>query len=170
MAHTLTADQSTVLGYEDQIVVNAVKLDLTSPLYYCTGEVPVVLDSDTYTPHDIRVSSIPVGPSSSSRASVRLSDQDGTLATLWYSERFTGVTVTLLEAIMKDGAWVITKTIPWVCTGANRDSNGNLTLTLSGAGGMKPRAGLKIATRKDFRFAPEPGTTIRLYDGNVVVE
>ena len=170
MAHTLTADQSTVLAYAHQRVVQGVKIGLSSPVYYCTGEVPVTLATEDYTPNNISVSSIPIGPSSSSRASVRIADQNGVLAAAWYTERFTGTIVTITEAIYKTGTWVVTKTIPWVCSGAARDANGNVTLTLSGAGGMKPRAGLKIATRKDFPFAPEPGTTIRLYDGNVTVE
>jgi hypothetical protein len=170
MAHTLTADQSTALAYEDQDLVQGVKIGLTTPVYYCTGDIPVTLASNTYTPRGMTVGSIPVGPSKSSRASVRLADQDSILAAKWFAERFTGVIVTITEAIMKEGVWVVTKTVPWVCTGVVRSSNGDFTMSLSGAGGMKPRAGLKMGSRIDFPFAPEPGTIIRLYDGQVTVE
>ena len=170
MAHTLSGDQTTALGYEDQDLVQAVKIDLASPVYYCTGDISVTVGGNTYQPRGLTVSAIPVGPSKASRASVRLADQDSVLAVKWFAERFTGVTVTITEAVMVEGAWVVTKTVPWICSGVTRDANGNFGMALSGAGGMKPRAGLKIASRIDFPFAPEPGTIIRLYDGQVTVE
>jgi hypothetical protein len=169
MSHILTGDQEEALGYESQILVQGIKIGLASPKYYCTGEIPVTLGGTDYTPRGLTVSSIPIGPSSSSRATVRLADQDSELALLWFAERFTGLTVTITEAILKDGEWVITKSVPWLCTGAGRDTNGNFTISLSGAGGMRPRAGLTVATRDDFPFAPEPGTIIRLYDGEITV-
>jgi hypothetical protein len=169
MSYNLTSDQEEVLGYEYQPTVQGVKIGLISPKYYCTGEIVVTLASDDYTPRGLTVSTIPVGPSKTSKATVRLADQDSELALLWFAERFTGLTVTITEAILKDGEWVITKSVPWLCTGAGRDTNGNFTISLSGAGGMRPRAGLTVATRDDFPFAPEPGTIIRLYDGEITV-
>ena len=162
MVTTLTAAQQAALDQVSQQPVIAVKIDLGTDLLYCTGVKQVTLDSVTYTPRGLDVSSVNVSDPTSSSATVHIDDLDGTVGTSWYTNRFTGATVTITEAIWYGGAWETVRTIPWVCAGAERSSDGVVTLKLSGAGGMKPRAGLSVATRAAVPMAPEPGTSIQV--------
>lgn len=166
---TLTAAQQAALEQESQRVVAAVKIDLTTDLLYCTGVNPVTLATVTYQPRGMEVSAINISDPTSSSATVKIDDLDGTVGTAWYTNRFTGVTATITEAIWYGGAWEIVRTIPWLCTGVERTSDGVVILSLSGAGGMKPRAGLELASRASFHLAPEPGTSIRVgYTSTVI--
>lgn len=162
MVQTLTAAQQSALDQSAQQPVVAVKIDLGTDLLYCTGVKQVTLDSVTYTPRGLDVSAVNVSDPTSSNATVRIDDLDGEVGTSWYTNRFTSATVTITEAIWYGGAWETVRTIPWICSGVERSSDGVVTLKLSGAGGMKPRAGLSVATRAAFPMAPEPGTSIQV--------
>jgi len=157
---TLTSDQETALALESQRVVVCVKIDLDTDLFYCTGAESVTIGSDTYTPRGLSFGSVSVTDPRNSRATVRLDDTDGVIAGIWYGERFSGVTVTVKEAIKSGGDWVVIRSIPWVCTVCSRNSKGEFIIELAGAGGFRPRAGLAIATREDFHLAPAPATPI----------
>lgn len=162
MVETLTAAQQAALDQTSQHPVIAVKIDLGTDLLYCTGVKSVTLGGDTYTPRGLEVQAVNVADPRTSSASVRIDDLDGTVGTSWYTNRFTGATVTITEAIWYGGAWETVRTIPWLCVAAERTSDGVMTLRLSGAGGMKPRAGLEVASRANFPMAPEPGTSIKV--------
>ena len=162
MPATLSVAQQSALARESQEVLFAIKIDLTSDLLYCSGLRQVTIDATTYTPRGVQVSTVNVGDPTSSRATVTLDDLDGTIAAVWYTERFSGQTVTITEAIYDDGAWTAVRTIPWICTTCNRHSDGRFVINLSGAGGLKPRAGLGVASRADWSMAPEPGTSIQV--------
>ena len=162
MVQTLTADQQAALDLESQKPVVAVKIDLTTDLVYCTGLREVTLDATTYTPRGLNVGAVNVSDPRKSSATVTLDDLDAEIATAWYSERFSGQTVTITEAIWYGGAWEIVRTIPWVCTTCDRRPDGTFVIHLSGAGGLKPRAGLEVASRADWHMAPEPGTSVQV--------
>ena len=162
MVQTLTSAQQAALDQVSQQPVLAVKIDLGTDLLYCTGVKQVTLDSVTYTPRGLDVSAVNISDPKGSSATVKIDDLDGTVGTSWYTNRFTGATVTVTEAIWYGGAWETVRTIPWTCVGAERSSEGVFTLKLSGAGGMRPRAGLSVASRAAFPMAPEPGTSIKV--------
>jgi hypothetical protein len=169
MVQTLTAAQQAALDQAAQQPVIAVKVDLGTDLLYCTGVKQVTLDSTVYMPRGLEVSAINISDPTSSSATVKIDDLDGTVGTSWYTNRFTGATVTITEAIWYGGAWEKVRTIPWLCVGVERSSDGIVTLKLSGAGGMKPRAGLERASRASFHLAPEPGKSIRVgYTSTVI--
>ena len=159
---TLTSDQQAALELESQRVVIAVKIDLAADLFYCSGSESVTLGGETYTPRGLELNAVNITDPRSSRATLRIDDIDGEMASVWYSERFSGVTVTIKEAIKSDGAWVTVRSIPWICATCGRNSDGVFTMNLTGAGGFRPRAGLAVATREDFHLAPESGTPIRI--------
>ena len=169
MVLSLSADQEAALGQDAQRVVVAVQIDLTADLLYCTGADAVTLAATTYEPRALELGNVQVSDPRTSRATVTIDDTDGEIATAWYSERFSGQTVTVTEAIKKDGVWIVTRTIPWICTTCDRRSDGSFVLHLSGAGGLKPRAGLQVASRADFSMAPEPGTSIRIGGSSTTV-
>ena len=162
MVQTLTAAQQAALARRDQEPLFAVKIDLTTDLLYCSGLEKVTISTDTYTPRGVEVSAVNLSDPASSRATVWIDDLDGAIATVWYSERFSSVTVTITEAIYNDGAWTAVRTIPWICDTAGRLSDGRFVLKLLGAGGLRPRAGLQIASRADWHLAPERGTSVQV--------
>ena len=162
MTLSLSAAQQAALGRESQAPVVAVKIDLATDLVYCTGDDAVTLDGTTYTPRGLNVGAVNVASPRQSSATVTLDDLDATIAAVWYAERFSGQTVTITEAIWYDGAWEIVRTIPWICTTCDRRSDGTFVIHLSGAGGLKPRAGLEVASRADWHLAPEPGTSVQV--------
>ena len=162
MVQSLTAAQQAALNRVEQEVVTAVKIDLTADLLYCTGIREVTLDAVTYTPRGLLIGAVNVADPKRSSATVTLDDLDGTIASVWYTERFSGQTVTITEAIWSAGAWEIVRTVPWVCTTCDRRSDGTFVIHLSGAGGLKPRAGLEVASRADWHLAPEPGMSIQV--------
>lgn len=164
MVQSLSAAQTAAVGQESQSVVHAVKIDLGTDLLYCTGVNSVTLAATTYTPRGLSVSAVNITDPRSARATVRIEDLDGEVATSWYTNRFSGVTVTISEAVWNDGEWVVLRTLPWICETVTRSSDGIVTLSLSGAGGLKQRAGLELGTRADWHLAPEPGTQIQISD------
>jgi hypothetical protein len=164
MVQTLTAGQIAALAQDSARVVTAVKIDLDTDLLYCSGFDQVTLAAVDYTPRGLNVSAINITDPARARATVDLDDLDGTIAAVWYTERFSGQTVTITEAIWYDGAWVVTRTIPWICETCQRSSDGRFVLNLSGAGGMRPRAGLEIGSRADWHLAPERGTSVQIGD------
>jgi len=117
-----------------------------------------------YTPRGLKVSAIQITDPRRARATVEIDDLDGTIAAVWYGERFSGQTVTITEAIWYAGDWVVTRTIPWVCETCQRTPDGRFVINLSGAGGMRPRAGLEIGSRADWHLAPERGTSVQIGD------
>ena len=162
MVQSLTAAQQAALDRVEQEVVTAVKIDLTTDLVDCTGSKQVTLDGTTYTPRGVKIGAVNVAAPTRSSATVTLDDLDATIATVWYAERFSGQTVTITEAIWSAGTWEIVRTVPWICTTCDRRSDGTFVIHLSGAGGLKPRAGLEVASRADWHLAPEPGTSIQV--------
>jgi hypothetical protein len=162
MTLSLSAAQQAALARESQKPVVAVKIDLASDLLYCTGDDAVTLDGTDYIPRGLSVGAVNVTSPRQSSATVTLDDLDATIAAVWYSERFSGQTVTITEAIWYGGAWEIVRTIPWVCKTCDRKSDGTFVIHLSGAGGLKPRAGLEVASRADWHMAPEPGTSVQV--------
>ena len=162
MVQSLTAAQQAALDRVEQEVVTAVKIDLTTDLVYCTGSKQVTLDGTTYSPRGVKIGAVNVAAPTRSSATVTLDDLDATIATVWYAERFSGQTVTITEAIWSAGTWEIVRTVPWICTTCDRRSDGTFVIHLSGAGGLKPRAGLEVASRADWHLAPEPGTSIQV--------
>ena len=164
MAKSLTAAQTTAVGSESQQVVHAVKIDLATDLLYCTGVEAVTLAATLYTPRSLSVSAINITDPRSARATVTIEDLDGTVGASWYANRFSGVTVTITEAIWSEGAWVVTRTLPWLCETAQRRADGSMVLNLTGAGGLKQRAGLELGSRLNWHLAPEPGTQIQISD------
>jgi hypothetical protein len=166
---TQTDAQVAALARDNQRVVYCVKIDLTSDLLYCSGLESITISSTTYTPRGLAVSTINVTDPTRSSATVTIDDLDGTIAATWYSERFSGQTVTITEAIRDAGDWVAVQTIPWICTTAERRGDGAFVLSLSGAGGIKPRAGLEIASRSDWHLAPEPGAAVQVGHSATVI-
>ena len=164
MANTLSAAQTAAVGRESQSVVHAVKIDLATDLLYCTGVDQVTLGAVDYTPRGLSVSAINITDPGNARATVSIDDLDGVVATSWYTNRFSGATVTITEAIWSGGAWVVTRTIPWICDTAERTPEGVMVLHLTGAGGLKPRAGLELASRASWHLAPQPGTQVQISD------
>lgn len=169
MTLPLSAAQQAALARESQEVVIAVKIDRDTDLLYCSGLQQVTLDGTDYIPRGprgVRLGAVNVTGPKRSTATVEiddLEDSDGNrpIAIAWYSEQFSGQTVTITEAIWYDGAWEIVRTIPWVCTTTDRPSDGTIVIHLSGAGGLKPRA-RPTASRADFHMAPEPGTSVQV--------
>ena len=170
MANELSAAQTTAVERESQTVVHAVKIDLATDLLYCTGDDAVTLAATTYTPRGLSVSAVNITDPGSARATVTIDDLDGTVAASWYTNRFSSVTVTITEAAWSDGAWVVTRTLPWICDTAERRPDGTMRLNLMGAGGLMPRAGLALGSRADWHLAPEPGTQIQISDMAATVE
>jgi len=169
MANTLSAAQAAAVGRESQKPVHAVKiLMVTDPFElwsaYCTGVNMVTLSGVDYTPRGLSVSAVNITDPGSARATVTIDDLDGVVATDWYTFRFSGATVTITEAIWSDGAWVVTRTLPWICDTADRRPDGTMVLSLTGAGGLKQRAGLELGSRAAWHLAPEPGTQIQISD------
>ncbi len=91
-----------------------------------------------------------------------MADADGVLGLLWLGNRFTGVEVAITKLVLDGGAWVAQPALAWRCDGASRDPGGNLTLRLRGGAGTGQRAGLEVADRDRWRYAPEPGTSARI--------
>ena len=162
MVQSLSAAQTAALSDDSQRSLFAVKIDLATDLLYTSWPNQVTISAVDYVPRALSVSQVGVSDPSSSRATVTIDDLDGTIAAAWYAERFSGQTVTITEAIYDDGAWVAVRTIPWVCTTCSRNSDGSFVINLSGAGGLKPRAGLQTASRANWPMAPEPGTSIQV--------
>jgi hypothetical protein len=164
MVETLSAAQQSALELSTHEKVFAVKIDLATDLLYCSGDTPVTISGDTYYPRGVSVSAFKVAKAKQATATVTLDDMDGVVATAWYTERFTGNTVTVTEAIWGEpgDGWVAIRTIPWICTTCKRTSEGKFIVNLSGAGGLKPRWGLETASRANFHLAPEAGQTLRI--------
>ena len=162
MTITQTVTQKAALAKESIDRVTGIMLDVDTPLYYCDGLEPVTLDSDLYTPRELAVTAIRLDSPANAQATVSITDLDGTLGTIWLTERLTGITVTITEAVWHEGAWVITRVLPWYCDGAKRTPKGTMELTLRGGAGLGQKAGLEVATRARWRFAPEPGQSARI--------
>ena len=162
MVQSLSADQIAALADDSQRSLFAVKIDLGTDLLYTSWSQQVTLSAVDYVPRALKVSAVSLSDPASSRATVTIDDLDGEIAAVWYTERFSGQTVTITEAIYDDGAWVAVRTIPWVCTTCDRRSDGTFVIHLSGAGGMRPRQGLEVAARADWSMAPNPGTSVQV--------
>ena len=170
MVQSLSAAQIAALADDSQRPLFAVKIDLTSDLLYTSWSSQVTLSAVDYVPRALKVSAVNISDPAGSSATVTIDDLDGEIAAVWYTERFSGQTVTITEAIYDDGAWVAVRTIPWVCTTCDRRSDGTFVLHLSGAGGMRPRQGLEVAARADWSMAPSPGTSVQVGYTTTTVE
>ena len=170
MTKSLSAAQTAALARSDQRSLFAVKIDLDTDLLYTSWDGEVTLAAVTYTPRALTVSAVGLSDPATSRCTVTIDDLDGTIAAVWYTERFSGQTVTVTEAIYDDGAWTAVRTIPWVCSTCDRRADGSFVLHLAGAGGLRPRNGLEVAARADWSMAPSPGTSIEMGYTTTTVE
>jgi hypothetical protein len=162
MSVTLSATQQTAVARKAQNVVHCVLIGTTSPLAYCDGQTTQVVSGTVYQPRSLAINGLQYADPETAQASLTISDLDGTLGTSWLTQRFTGVTVTITKLVRSEDQWVAVWTLPWTCDRAQRDPGGNLTLALRGGGGLNPRAGLEVATRDRWRYAPEPGQAARV--------
>lgn len=169
MTVTLTTAQVAAVSQRDQAVLTALEIGLGTPLFYCDGMTTVSLDGDVYTPWpELAVSNIRLDNPANAGATITMADPDGELGQVWYSNRLTGVLVTMKEAIWSDGAWLTTRTLPWYINGVTRKEDGTMILKLSGGTSLRSRAGLEIADRSDWRYAPVPGETA--YLGHLMIQ
>ena len=125
----------------------AVKIDTSSPLYYCTGSHPVVLDAQRYEPERIlQVVDLPMVKPNGASVRLDLADEDNTLVTTVRNEGLTDQTVTLTALLLDGTTWTKVYTWSGLCTGCY-GSGGTVTMTISGTGGLKTRAALSVGTR-----------------------
>ncbi|GEM_PF-4780887 len=160
---TLTDAQLAALALPDHEAKLAVEIGTTTPLRYCTGLDPVQVGSDWYAPRSIWYDALAITSPSESQTSIVFDDLDNTLRVAWYSERFSAkdVSVYLLVRNVGDADWTTTLSVLWKCRACKYTRDGKFIVDLYGAAGLRPRAGLRVGTRSEFEYAPEPGEAIR---------
>jgi hypothetical protein len=168
MTISLTEPQKTAIAQEAQDVITAVEINLESPLLYCDGLVPITLDGDIYTPHEIHLGNIRLDTPAHSSAILSVLDLDKTLANLWLASRLTGITATTKEAVFSDGDWLVTRTLSWHINNAGRSPKGVMQLSLRGGTGLRNKAGLAVGGRADWRYAPSPDEAA--YVGDTIIQ
>lgn len=160
---TLTSTQLEALALRDHEAKLAVEIDTASPLRYCTGINPVQVGSDWYTPRAIWYDLFKIAAPGDTVTSLTFDDLDNELRVAWYSERFSAADVTVYLLIRNIGevTWTTTLSVVWKCRACRYTRDGKFIVDLYGAAGMRPRAGLRVGTRSEFEYAPEPGEAVR---------
>jgi len=164
----LTATQLALLQSPSQQIKGAVAIGTVSPLRYCSGVDPIEIDANWYTPRMITFDDIKLDNPTGASTSISIDDLDGTIRTVWYSERFSGLTADIyLFARTDGGTWVEVIDLSWVITTCSFNRIGQFRVNLIGGAGLCPRAGLMTGNRSSFMFAPEPGEALRLGNGGI---
>ena len=164
----LTATQLALLQASSQQIKGAIAIGTAAPLRYCTGVDPISIDANWYLPRMITFDDIKLDDPTGAVTSVVIDDLDGVIRTVWYSERFSGLTVDIyLFALAAGATWTEVIDLSWICTTCAFNKRGQFRLNLSGGAGLCPRAGLMTGNRTAFMFAPEPGEALRLGVGGI---
>jgi hypothetical protein len=166
----LTQAQLDKLAKNELVAKLCVEIDASSPLRYCSGDTAVTVDADLYTPRDVRGDTFKLTSPNASKARVMIDDGDLTVRTAWYSDPFSGYTVTIniLLRELSENAWTTAATVAWYCdTGG---FTGNIfELRLRSSYGHRKRFGLVTGNRSLFEGAPEAGETFEFSNGSTPV-
>lgn len=146
---TYTADQLNALLQDDTRAKMAVEF---STYFFCSGNAPVTVDSDVYTPLGMEFGNLLHGEFGA-RTSLELQDNKYVLTYANYSTRFASMPMTWhFLLIGTDGEWVEIQTIDWYIRYCQWDQ-GLFKLNLFGNTGFKKRAGLSVMSRTcDLKF------------------
>ena len=166
---TFTAAQWSLIISEAQAAKLCLKIsrDVEDDLLYCSGENPVTVDAEDYTPRAMNFDTLALGDPSTTGFRVTLDDADAAIRTTWYDERFSGQAclLTLLLRYISGGAWEEVYQVDWKCRyGAY--TREQFLIELHAAVGFRPRFGLIVGTRAEFPYLPEPGDSIRIGGGS----
>jgi len=131
---------------------------------YCSGTDAVKIGDDWYTPRPLEGDEFALADPRSARTSITIGDQDGVVRTAYYAERFSGSTATVYLLLRKPPVqtWSQVTSVAWKCENCEDVGDGWFRVNLSGASGHRQRAGLRIGTRSEFNYAPEPGETLHI--------
>ena len=159
-----TAAQLALLQDEHTEAKLAVDIAITSPLRYCTGTDAIKIGANWYTPRPLEGDEFALADPRSARVSITIGDQDGTVRTAYYAERFSEFTVTVYLLLREPPTqtWAEVVSVAWACENCEDVGDGWFRVNLSGASGHRQRAGLRIGTRSEFNYAPEPGETLHI--------
>jgi hypothetical protein len=163
---TYTAAQWALLLAEahDSKVCMKMTRDVEADLLYCSGADPVTVDANDYIPREITVDQFALGDPSRTGLRLQIDDADAVVEAAWDAERFSGnsVLVTLLLKPTDGAEWTSVYSVDWKVRYGRSRRNGDFELELHSAVGLRPRAGLMVATRGEFPYAPEPGQSVRI--------
>ena len=167
---TFTAAQWALLLSEAQAAKLCLKIArvVEDDLLYCSGQNPVTVDAEDYTPRDMDFDALALGDPSTTGFNVTLDNADNVVRTAWVAERFSGASclLTLLLRYVTGGAWVEVYQVDWKCRYGAHDGEASFAIELHAAVGFRPRFGLIVATRAEFPYLPEPGASIRVGGGS----
>lgn len=175
----LTQTQLALLRENSHLAKVAVEFasPITPTYRYVSGLDPWTDgSSNLYTPRPIECNVLSLANPTKSRSVIRIADQDATLKTKNYASRFSGqdiVVTFLLRSAVAGGiapTWTEVAAVSWVISNLEGDSEGWITLNLSAASGLSPRAGLIVGNRAEFEFAPAAGETFKIGTGSAGVE
>ena len=129
------------------------EIDTTTPMRYCTGQDPVVYDSNTYTPRQFSVSAVQYGDGERAGFTATIQDIDGAIELRSMTDEITGALATLVAMVKDDdGDWLT----PWVLMSAPvQSAQGSMfaNIRASAAFGLNSRGALRPGARTcRYRF------------------
>lgn len=125
----------------------AVELGLTSPLRYCSGFDPIEHDSDWYSPRALDVGNIDIAGSGTT-LTLFLDNTDGALSAQNFAETFSDTSVDLHIFLReRREAWTHILSLSWTCETVTWSRN-SIELNLAWGVGVRPRAGLEVASQR----------------------
>jgi hypothetical protein len=157
-----------LLGYRQKLL-----LEITlsgGDLHYCTGQDAMTYDGDVYKPRSMVLKAVRNDEVTSMRWSITIDDKSGALYTSWRDDhdQWDEAVINVHRYGRRPlGAWTALQSWSWRKATCSRDPmTGWFTVTMDGAAGTRPSAGLGVGTLTLFRFAPGPGDTLTVGDGD----
>jgi len=160
----LSAGQLVLLQDEHTEAKLAVDIDITSPLRYCSGDDAIKVGANWYTPRPLEGDRFSLADPRSARTYVDIADHDGVVRAAYYAERFSGEAVTVYVYLREPPVrtWTQIVSIAWACEYCEDVGDGWFRVNLFAASGHRKRAGLRVGTRSEFHYAPEPGEVLSI--------
>ena len=168
----LTAAQQVAVEASSRRAKGLLKVNIPTPLLYCTGQDAYSYGGAVYYPHPMRPDPIGETTPDQSRWSVKIADSDGALFADWWANRanWAGVAVTWTVLYRPPGVAAHSQLyqVAWPLGEVQYDpESGWLSLALAG-GGLDPRAGGLEGNVTDFPNAPDSRKPIILGNGRSI--
>lgn len=145
-----TADQLNALLQDETRAKLAVEF---GGLYYCTGDDPITIDAQKYTPRGMRIKDLKYGESMM-KTSLIIEDPERAITQVNYSSRFAGNDLIWHFLLRKsdDSDMIEIFEVTWHVRYCQWEG-GKFRLNLFGATGFKRRAGISVFSRYcDLKF------------------
>lgn len=146
-AFPYTSIQAALLRLRNGEKKVAVEIGTTTPLRYCTGRDPIEHDSAWYLPKGLEVGEVEIAGAGSGMT-ISFDNTDGVLSYQNFVETFSNVDVEVHFFLReRKEAWTYILSLSWTCETIGWSRN-TIQLNLGWGVGVRPRAGLEVASQR----------------------